>query len=492
MCLSTTTSSTTVVMETNNNNEENENELAQRDECDSMAAIFLEDFTLLSQQNLNPISYSIRLRPSAVADVAGDEAETEVISTTTNNKALFNLTFVLVVTYPPRYPNDYVTPLFEIICHNNGRPNALHIVQEQALLNAVTTTAVAATTIGMPSVYDCIRTALQFLEDGGLGLIQAGISLLGDDCLAHILSFLATSKEIIEEICIALPIFDASSKSNVVWKELCRRRWSKKWGFTKRWDRAIKNFQTTITLTTQPQQQHFYWIKAYNNEEEDAKKNQNSIAREDFCEMIFDVRHWFSFRLLRNQPYNMRDVLPSGLKESLARDVIFTISGRVQSSDQPEWRHRRCSWTSISNTTTTTTTSSKTNTSNHYDGTTRRISEVRLRQQASNNKHRSLSSVVENLTVHRLLNWGWELRGSDYVLRAIDTHSNSAIVVGSSSSSSSPGSATRTTASELTLLWEDLTTNLVLEEKPDWVTARTPYQYREIPDDDDYKILLDW
>ena len=386
----------------------------------------------------------------------------------------------MVVTYPPRYPN--VTPLFEIICHNNGRPNALHIVQEQALLNAVTTTAVAAAAIDIPSVYDCIHTALQFLEDGGLGLIQAGISLLGDDCLAHILSFLATSKEIIEEICIALPIFDASSKSNVVWKELCRRRWSEKWGFTKRWDRAINNFQTTMTLTTQ----QFYWIKAYNNEEEDAKKNQNSIAREEFCELIFDVRHWFSFRLLRNQPYNMRDVLPSGLKESLARDVMFTTSGRVQSSDQPEWRHRRCSWTSISNTTTTTA-SSNTNTSNHYDGTTTRISEVRLRQLQQD---RNSSSVVENLTVHGLLNWGWELRGSDYVLRAIDTHSNSAVVVGSSSSS--PGSATRTTASELTLLWEGLTTNLVLEEKPDWVTARTPYQYREIPDDDDYKILLDW
>ena len=78
---------------------------------------------------------------------------------------------------------------------------------------------------------------------------------------------------------------------------------------------------------------------------------------------------------------------------------------------------------------------------------------------------------VESLDVRRLKNWGWELCGSDYVLRAIDHNSSE------------------------DHLWGDLTKKIVFEEKPDWVEAHHspyPYQYRDIPDDEDYKLMLDW
>lgn len=82
----------------------------------------------------------------------------------------------------------------------------------------------------------------EFLEGGGLS--QAGLSLLSDDCLANILSYLATSKDEMDEICLALPIFaDNAAKTNIVWKQLCKLRWKEKWGFKKRWERSLQNFQ---------------------------------------------------------------------------------------------------------------------------------------------------------------------------------------------------------------------------------------------------------
>jgi len=304
---------------------------------------------------------------------------------------------------------------------------SLHHVQEQALLKAVTTAAQAE--MGMPSVYSCIHAACAFLENGGLA--QAGISLLSDDCLATILSFLATSREIIHDIiCVALPIFEAASKTNVVWKQLCRRRWGEKWGFQKRWRRALSN--------SDGQSNQHFWMQAYNEEEEDAKRNL--LTRDELTSMTFDYRQWFSFTLFHNQPDNMRDVLPTGLRESIARDVVFTETGAVHSSR--DWLSR-LHWKV------------------YNDGA---IGRLWLTLASSNSRR-----PVESLTVHRLRNWGWELRGSDYVLRPMDEE-------------------------DVSKLWEDLSTNIIVEEKLEWVIPHRgayPYQYREIPDDEDYKGL-DW
>ncbi|KAL9179631.1 hypothetical protein ACHAXT_008921 [Thalassiosira profunda] len=60
--------------------------------------------------------------------------------------------------------------------------------------------------------------ANEFIENGGLA--QAGISMLSDDCLALILSYVVISKEDIAAVCAALPFFEAASKTNIVWKQL--------------------------------------------------------------------------------------------------------------------------------------------------------------------------------------------------------------------------------------------------------------------------------
>ena len=90
------------------------------------------------------------------------------------------------------------------------------------------------------------------------------------------------------------------------------------------------------------------------------------------------------------------------------------------------------------------------------------ISEITLTRQGRS---------VECLFVRRLASWGWELRGSDYVFRAVDIMKDDG-----------------------TDLWKDLIENIVLEERAEWVVPHRgpyPYNYREIPDDADCK-MLDW
>lgn len=394
----------------------------QRDELESMAAIFADDFTLHSDNAGagadGPISYSIALRPDfGAADKTIDDVSIRPPGD-----------LALTVTYPHNYPDT--TPIFGL--DYDKRNMSLHDVQERALLKVVITAAEEE--LGMPSVYSCIQAAKEFLEHGGLD--QAGIALLSDDCLAHILSYLAASKDDIENIRSTLPICEAASKSNVVWKQLCQRRWIEKWGFEKRWERALENSKIESD-------QHC-WMQAYHVEEEAAKRN--FLTRDELPTMTFDYRQWFSFTLFRNQPDNMRDILPTGLRESLARDVVFLATGTIFSEER-EWL-RRLIWES----------------SSCVGLLGSQITQVKLKLASS-------GSSVEQFTVYRMKNWGWELRGSDYILRAVDTEGDKET------------------------LWNDFISNIFVQDKPDWIEphrAPYPYNFREIPDDEDCKIMLDW
>ena len=104
-------------------------------------------------------------------------------------------------------------------------------------------------------------------------------------------------------------------------------------------------------------------------------------------------------------------------------------------------------------------------------------------------KPSSLSTAVtlERLVVGRLPNWGWELRGSNSIFRALGDGSirnNNRHIEGGA-----------TTDDEDDKLWEDLTSNMIIQERPGWITtnSRTRWvtNYREIPDDEDCK-MLDW
>jgi hypothetical protein len=73
------------------------------------------------------------------------------------------------------------------------------------------------------------------------------------------------------------------------------------------------------------------------------------------------------------------------------------------------------------------------------------------------------SRPLDRFTVHRTENWGWELRGFFYVLRAKECGAS---------------------VSEIEL-WGDMMRNIVLQEKPRWVPATRfhRYYYREVPED---------
>ena len=449
-----------------------EHAIAQQDELDSLVAIFADDFSLLSsvsQEEEGPISYSIRLRP-----VLGDGQQINTTERPPDDLAL-------TVAYPPTYPHDAI-PIFSIICGGSSR---LHVIQERALLNVVTTAAVQAGE-GMPCVYNCILAANEFLANGGLA--QAGIALLSDDCLAQILLYLASSKEDVDEVCEALPIFNTASKTNTVWNQLCRLRWSEKWGFHSRWNDASTEF-----VKTNPDE-HF-WMRKYDEAEKDSTRNFFTCKNE-LAAMTFDFRQWFSMHAFLNQPPfdNMRDVLPTGLRQWLAQDVVLMpmgiiSSGRNQLTDQQNWLSG-LSWEP----------------NNHRHG---RIFEVTLKSRHGN--------AVECLVVRRLPNWGWELRGSDYILRALDEGGEDCKEVSLKCDCGKMAEGTACRCKNFTCklidtfycsrecfkkyhgicddLFGDLTANIITQEKPEWVRATHrapyPYTYREIPDDEDCK-MLDW
>jgi len=187
-------------------------------------------------------------------------------------------------------------------------------------------------------------------------------------------------------------------------------------------------------------------MEAYREEEKDAERS--SLTRDDLYALTFDYRQWFSFGAFRNQPDNMRDVLPTGLRVSLARDVAFSTGGTIVS--ERDWL-RRLAWEADAN-------------DGAGSGGAAMVAAVKLKVAAS-------GSSVEHLIVRRTRNWGWELRGADYVFRALDDDG------------------------DIEQIWEDLTMNIVVQERPKWVDAHRgpyPYDFREIPDDEDCKTMLDW
>lgn len=413
---------------------------AQQDECESMSAIFPDEFLLLSEsvpdgdseygrRLVHPISYSVKIRPplDQIADASLRPSESN---------------FALRVTYPPAYPD--VAPAFSI-GYERSRP--LHEVQERAIMERVY--AAAESEGGMPCVMTCIYAAREFVEEGGF---QSGlVHLLTDDNLSYILSYLATSKETIQGITEALPMFAAVAKTDMVWKQLCRNQWKHRWGFQKRWKRALEGEQRMISETDSSNcgrlgKNQYFWFERYQDEEMDSKRV--AITADELCDLIFDYRNWFSLENFIRQPGHLRDVLPTGLKNSIATDFRFTPNGTVLSQSLRCQRAECPRWSLC----------------------VRAVAQVHIMTSVG-------SRIHETYNVHRLFTWGWELRSARSVMRAIDNEDVSA------SKCDQPD------------LWSDLRGTLMLQEKPEWILPKRtpyPYSYREVPDDEDLKNLLHW
>ena len=393
---------------------DNELAAAQQDEYESIAAIFPDEFTLHSQ---DPINYSILLVPPSASDG-------EVYTARSHLWPCERLR--LKVNYPPTYPDDTV-PNFGIT-NCKGEESVLHDFQLLALLNHLSSTAEAE--IGMPSVLSCYYAAIDFFETGGL--VQAGLALLSDDCLSNILAYLATSKEAIDAVSEALPIFASVAKTDTVWKELCRIRWREKWGFEKRWQRAVNDFMDQYEPQSRTTSQYF-WHDRYQFEERDGTRTSTSV--EELCSMTFQCYQWFDTTGLLRQSDHMRDVMPTGLGKDCGSIVRFFHNGLFSYVI----KERECP-------------------SGAYtfsvDGEAISMNGLRLR-------------------THRLPSWGWEMTSDLMVMRSINDEGGN----------------------NLGGLWDDLISCMTLQQRPDWITTTLglyPYNYREIPEDADLMSLLPW
>lgn len=378
-------------------------ERAQEEELEALLAIFPDDIVLRDEDDEDEsgptrpatASYSVRLRGEGIP-------------------------FVLNVRCPPTYP-DLSTPDFEVGYDGDG-PARLHAVQEAAVVGVASRAARAG--LGTPSVYSSVQSVREFLADHGLA--QASVSLLGDDCLALVLRFAASTREDVDAVRRALPVCRAAARSNALWEQICRIRWQSKFGYGRRMRRARR------TSDEAGGSDECLWMRLYEAEERDASRTR--IRPRELSHMRFDLRQWFSLRDFRSQPDNMRDLLPTGLRRSISRDVVFAEGGEMRSSQG--WASTR-RWTLRGN-------------------------EILWTAPSG--------SSVECFRINRLPDWAWELSGNDFVMRSISDD----VVIAD---------------------WWDLTSTIVIEERCAWVSpTRAPhdYNYREIPDDEGIKATLDW
>ena len=186
--------------------ESTDNLQLQHEEVESINAIFSSEVTIHS--NTSPISYSLKLRSAheLVEDPSLWPRDTELS---------------LKITYPPSYPEEI--PFIELQYGNEQL--CMSPIQENSLLNHIT--SAAENERGMPCILSCYYAAREYFDN--LGLVQAALSLLSDDNLSCILSFLATTEEAVEEVTLALPLFGGVCRSDAVWMELCKCRWREKW-----------------------------------------------------------------------------------------------------------------------------------------------------------------------------------------------------------------------------------------------------------------------
>ncbi|KAL3781826.1 hypothetical protein HJC23_011135 [Cyclotella cryptica] len=378
----------------------------QRDESDSISAIFSEDFTMYSE--IPSISYSINLRSAQLDD--DNETENEFWP---RDKGL-----ALKVEYPSNYPEEL--PIFSLIY---SQPKArLHKIQEIALLNHLN--SVAASEKGMPCILSCFYAARDFFDHLGLGL-----SMLSDDCLACVLSYLASSKEDVDCVVTAIPLFQGVYKTDIVWKELCCSRWKEKWGFRRR------------------DGEGFYVIFIFNgnNNLRQIKANIDIEVEATRQKEIHLINPTFGLTAMTS-----RNEIRSGQP---SRSMNYVNKARMKGDDGLD----------------TGTIVNLPFQEIFLDILTIML-RIRLITATPNIVIVSSMNAREHLVVHRTSTWGWQMQNDDFVLRS---------VVEEGGKFASPDQ-----------LWKDLTSIIVLQERPPDIQSRI--MWREIPEDEDLKYFLSW
>mmetsp|Transcript_17785 Transcript_17785/g.50908 ORF Transcript_17785/g.50908 Transcript_17785/m.50908 type:complete len:533 (+) Transcript_17785:138-1736(+) len=445
----------------------------------------------------HPIRYSVRLRP------ADDAAAAAGVGAAAGDPSLWpsDPTFALVVTYPPSYPN--APPVFSFSsagCTAAAAAAALHPVQEEACLASIATAIRPDLAARNPCVLPAVAAARDFFLGGGLaaGLLHS----VGEDVLGHVLAYAATDPRAVEDAVEAMPLFGAVRRTNGVWKQLCRLRWKAKWGYERRWRVALAEEREFCLRQEQEQEQQqprqqgqqglvagnaaatnaTWWYERYLWQEEDAKRSAMTAC--ELTDSGWDMRRYFVSP--RQNPDHMRDVHMSGLGRSARKPFRFVMHPHPGNwadrlpvgipRDQalgagPTW--------------------------NLVDG--RDMNLHWCLKKKSDDDPRPQGFAIYTLPetdarplvgarqqVRRLDTWGWEIRCTSSVSRAIDLSSLDGDEIGDE--------IVATVEAQLEELWSDYLGNMITEEKPVWIKQGSTYElnYREIPDDDDLKTFLPW
>lgn len=105
--------------------------------------------------------------------------------------------------------------------------------------------------------------------------------------------------------------------SETFWKELCHQRWKEKWGFHRRWEEAVKQYDMFHECKERRGSGVTFWRDRYFEEEQDATRR--SIGMRELNSLKFDFRFWIGQPTVVDE----RIVVKSGLLQSASRDVRF-------------------------------------------------------------------------------------------------------------------------------------------------------------------------
>lgn len=130
--------------------------------------------------------------------------------------------------------------------------------------------------------------------------------------------------------------FYTATLSDRLWREMCYQRWRWKWGFHKRWEKALVDSgeDACNRKEVHPIIEHEnFWKSRYKTEEENATNPY--ITADELETLVFDFRFWLGQPILIDEDHIQ---FKSGLIESASREFRFlrNVREREWSSHEGE------------------------------------------------------------------------------------------------------------------------------------------------------------
>ena len=214
------------------------------------------------------------------------------------------------------------------------------------------------------------------------------------ELLHHILQNLAgiNSLHDIPSLCLVSKQFQHTVTSNTIWRKLCSERWKSKWGFTKRWNAALYQYERLQLKNTSLDT---YWMHKYQLQEMDSKRRY--IKSAELKALVFDFRFWIGHPTV----VDGRIIVQSGLHESASDTIRF----HARSEDETnQW------W------------SAQGVIKGHPLRTDDEI-EWFLDEASGVIQWGFVPNLWPPGKIQRLENWGWEICNCNVVMRAMDSES---------------------------------------------------------------------